>query len=300
VPSVTARIVRRALRARLKSTPVGDRFVEESRRRIDGGPLLTILNRRVGRRPIEPDELSSTVGEWVGAPAARRHVLYLHGGYYIAGQPRTYRNLAGRLAAGLAADVLLVRYRLAPEHPYPAAVEDGLAAYRAVLDEGVDPGTVAFAGDSAGGGLTLAVLLRARAEDLPLPGAAVLLSPWTDLTCRAPSIDANDEADDMLSAAALRRAAALYAGSSDLADPEISPLFADLSGLPPLFVTVDSSETLLDDSLRLVERARAAGTRVELRQATGLFHIWPFMVPFVPEARRTVAEVLAFLDRELA
>jgi acetyl esterase/lipase len=164
----------------------------------------------------------------------------------------------------------------------------------------VDPATVAVAGDSAGGGLALALLLRARDAGAPLPGAAVLLSPWTDLTCRAPSVDANDAADDMLSAATLRAAAGLYAGDHDLDHPGISPLFADLSGLPPLFVTVDRSETILDDSLGLAARARDAGTHCELRQGTGLFHVWPALVPFVREARATVAELVAFLDRELA
>ncbi len=226
-------------------------------------------------------------------------MLYLHGGYYIAGQTKTYRNLAGRLASGLRAEVVLLRYRLAPEHPYPAAVDDAIGAYRAMLANGVDPRSVAIVGDSAGGGLTMALVLRAKQQGLPIPAAAVVLSPWVDLTCSAPSIDRNDSVDDMLSAGALRRAAALYAGSADPATPDISPLLGELSGSPPVLVTVDSSETLLDDSLRLVDRLRACGGRVELRQTTGLFHVWPILVPFLPEARRTVRDIIAFLDTEL-
>ncbi len=298
--SVTARLVRRSLRAMVKPTPLDDRFVSESRRRIDGAPTPTFLGRHVGLRTVAPGELGATEGEWVGVPAARRHLVYLHGGYYIAGRTHLYRNLAARLATGLDAEVLLVRYRLAPEHPYPAAVDDAIAAYRALLDRDVDPATVAILGDSAGGGLTLAVLLRARAEGTPLPAAAVVFSPWTDLTCSSDSVDRNDAADDVLSAGALREAAACYAGDADLADPGISPLFGDLSGLPPLLVTVDASETLHDDARQLVERAEAAGTRCELHEETGLFHIWPALVPFVPEARRTVSEVVTFLDHELA
>lgn len=300
MPSLAARLIRLEIRITMKPTSCGDRLVEETRRRIDRAPVPSLRRRQVGHRPILIDEIGRMHGEWVGVPAARRHVLYLHGGYYIAGRPRTYRNLAGHLATGLNADVMILDYRLAPEHPYPAAVEDALAAYQGLVGTGVDPATVAIAGDSAGGGLTLAVLLRAKSEGVPLPGAAVLFSPWTDLTCSGASVDRNDPADDMLSAAALRAAAACYAGPCDLKNPEISPLFGDLSGLPPMFVTVDNSETLLDDSLRLIEQTRAAGTRSELCQTTGLFHVWPVLVPYLREARRTVAEVVAFLDRELA
>ena len=192
-----------------------------------------------------------------------------------------------------------MRDRLAREHPYPAAVDDTIGAYRAMLANGVDPRSVAIVSDSGGGGLTMALVLRAEQLGLPMPTAAVVLSPWVDLTCSAASIDQNDSVDDMLSASALRRAAALYAGSVDPATPDISPLLGELSGSPPVLVTVDSSETLLDDSLRLVDRLRACGGRVELQQTTGLFHVWPILVPFLPEARRTVRDIIAFLDTEL-
>lgn len=300
MPSVSARLMRWAMRSTMKPRSSGDGVVEETRQRIHRGLALTMLGRRVGLRPMPEGELGAARGEWVGVPAARRHILYLHGGYYVAGQPRSYRNLAARLAGGLDADVLLLDYRLAPAHPYPAAVLDATTAYRGLLDRGLDPTSLAVVGDSAGGGLALTLLLRAKSQGLPLPGAAVLLSPWTDLTCSAASVDRNDSNDDMLSAAALRAAARCYAGTADPHDPDVSPLFGDLSGLPPLFVTVDDSEILLDDSTRLVERALAAGTRCHLHTSTGLLHIWPVLVPYVREARATVAEAVAFLDRELA
>ncbi len=284
----------------MKPSSISDRFVEQIRKATDGRPPLSMLGRHVERRPIGPDEYGRVAGEWVGVQAPRRHVLYLHGGYYIAGRPSTYANLAARLASGTAAAVLLIDYRLAPETPYPAALDDAFDAYQGLLDTGVDPAAVAVAGDSAGGGLALALLQRVRAEGLPMPGAAVLFSPWVDLTCSGTSIDTNDETDDMLSAAALRTAAAFYAGTFDLHTPGISPLFGDLSGLPPLFVTVDNSETLLDDSLRLVDRCRSVGGRAVLHQDSGLFHVWPITVPYVREARRTIADVVSFLDRELA
>jgi acetyl esterase/lipase len=300
MPSLTARLIRVVIRRSIKPKSISDRFVEQIRKATDGRPPPSMLGRQVERRPIAVGEYGRASGEWVGVAAARRHILYLHGGYYLAGRPGTYRNLAGRLASGLRAEVLLVEYRLAPEHPYPAALDDAIDAYRGLLDTGVDPATVAVAGDSAGGGLALALLQRARSEALPLPGAAVLFSPWVDLTCSGGSVDTNDETDDMLSAAALRTAAALYAGHIDLNTPGSSPLFGDLSGLPPLFITVDSSETLLDDSLRLVDRCRAVGAKAELHQTTGLFHVWPITVPYVREARQTLAAVVSFLDHELA
>ena len=299
MPSLTARLVRRVLRRTVKPAELDDGFVAEVRKRVDGGSPLTLTGRGVQCRELRPGELGDAAGEWVGVAGARRHVLYLHGGYYIAGQTKTYRNLAGRLASGLGAEVVVLRYRLAPEHPYPAALDDAVGAYRALLARSVDPRSVAVVGDSAGGGLTMALVLRAKHLSLPLPAAAVVLSPWVDLTCSAPSIDRNDTADDMLSAGALRRAAGLYAGSAGLASPDISPLMGDLSGMPPVFVTVDNSETLLDDSLGLVLRLRAGGSRVELRQTTGLFHVWPILVPFLPEARRTATDIIAFLDAEL-
>jgi acetyl esterase/lipase len=179
-------------------------------------------------------------------------------------------------------------------------LDDALAAYQALLETGVDPRAVAVAGDSAGGGLALALLHRLKDEALPQPGAIALLSPWADLTCTNPSLDANDEVDDMLTAAALRDAAALYAGTTPLDDPLVSPALGDLSGLPPMIVTVDESETLFDDARLLVERATEAGTPCELHRTTGLFHVWPVAVPFLPESRATVAQVVAFLDRVLA
>lgn len=297
--SLTARIFRKALRSTMKVTPGGDDFVAQLRRRTDGPSLPAVVGRGAGLRPFADGELGSVSGEWVGVPAARRHVLYLHGGYFVAGGPPVYRNLVARLATGLDAAVAVVDYRLAPEHPYPAAVDDAFEAYRALLATGADPSTIAVAGDSAGGGLTLALLLRAAREGAPMPGAAVCISPWVDLTCSSESIDANDETDDMLTADALRTAAGHYARDHDPALPEISPLLGELSAFPPLFVTVDRSEVLLDDARRLAERARAAGVSVELREEDGLFHVWPVMVPYLKEARATVAEMVAFLDRHL-
>lgn len=298
-PSITARFFHRLLRSTLKPGAVGDDFVDDLRSAIDRPPP-TLLPRGVGRRPLVSGKLGSTAGEWVGVESATRHVILLHGGYYVAGSPASYRNLAGRLAVGAGAQVFLVDYRRAPEHPYPAALEDAMTVYRALLDDGVEPTSIAIVGDSAGGGLALALLLRIRTSRWPLPAAAVLFSPWTDLTCSNPSIDRNDGADAMLSADALRAAATLYAADHDVRDPELSSIGADLAGLPPLFVTVDRSELLFDDAKVFSDRAREADVKVHLEIAEGLFHIWPVLVPFLPEARATVRRVIAFLDQHLA
>jgi monoterpene epsilon-lactone hydrolase len=299
-PSLPARLFAAFLRAQVKPVTWAPDTIAADRQRIDGGPTPALLGKGVSARPLRPDELGDAKGEWVGIAGARRHILYLHGGYYLAGVTSTSRNLAGRLSRDLGAEVVLLEYPLAPEHPYPAALDAGVAAYRALLDGGADPSTLAVAGDSAGGGLALAVLLRAKAEGLPMPAAAVLLSPWTDLTCSAESVERNDQADVIVSARSARAAAAHYAGAAALDDPGVSPLFGDLAGLPPLYVTVDRSEALLDDSLRLVERAQGAGVRCELEQTSGLFHIWPVLVPLLSEARETVTNLVRFLDHELA
>lgn len=275
-------------------------FVRALRRRTSGGlPTRITDRRRVSRRPVDPSELNGVEGEWLEVTTPRRHLLYLHGGYYLAGGPKPYLRLAARLAADLDANVVLLDYRLAPEHPYPAAVDDAFKAYKAFLDAGVAPQAMAIAGDSAGGGLALATALRARRSGLPLPGALVVFSPWTDLSCSNPSVDGNDRADDMLSAAALRYASACYAGPNDPANEEISPGLADLAGLPPVFVTVDDSEALLDDSLNLVKRIEGSGGRAVLHRSSGLLHIWPTLLGLLPEADATVREVSDFLAAEL-
>jgi len=299
-PSITARLLRRFVRSGVKPVTWADDTIEADRERINAGPLPDLVGRGVTVRILRDDEFGAATGEWVGIPGARRHILYLHGGYYLAGSTATYHNLGGRLARDLGAEVVLLDYPLAPEHPYPAAVDTATAAYRAMLEAGVDPSALAIMGDSAGGGLALAVMLRAKAEGLALPAAAVLISPWTDLTCSGESLESNDQADDVLTARAIRAAAAHYAGDTPRDAPEVSPLFGDLAGLPPLYVTVDSSEAVVDDSIRLVDRARAVGVTCELEKSTGLFHIWPVVVPVLREARVTVGNVVRFLDRELA
>ena len=300
-PSFAARGVRRTLRRSIKpaNDSVGADLVSAIRSGTDRRPAPTVRVRGVRRRPIGPTELGGETGERTSVRNVRRHLIHFHGGYHVGGGPALYRNLAARLAGGLDAEVFVLDLPLAPEQPFPAALECAWSAYEALICRGdVDSATAALTGDSAGGGLALAVAQRAAARRHPMPGALVLISPWLDLTGTAESVDRNDDHDDMLSAGALRGAAALYAGGP-LGRPEVSPLFGSLEGLPPSFVTVDESETLHDDARGFLDRATAASSRVDLCETKGLFHIWPVFVPFVREARRTVSDVVRFLDSTL-
>ncbi len=246
------------------------------------------------------DNLGGVMTEWTRVNRLSRGViLYCHGGGYVVGSPRAYRGLATRLAVSANCDVAVIDYRLAPEHAYPAAPDDALAAYRALLKRGIDATSIVIAGDSAGGNLALVTLLRARDRGLPPPSAAVLLSPWTDLTGSGASIRTNAKRDPMLPAHRLAEAARLYAPDSALEHPDVSPLFADLWGLPPLSIHVGTTEILLDDSRRLAERTRLRGVGVELKLWHCMPHVFPMFADILPEARRALTEIGRFVGNHL-
>ena len=234
--------------------------------------------------------------EWV-EPAGvdpRRVILYLHGGGYTICSPDTHRGLAARLAQAGGSRVLLIAYRLAPENPFPAALEDALASYRWLLTEGILPANIVIAGDSAGGGLTLATALSLREAGDPLPAALVCLSPWTDLTMSGETIQTMADIDPVLRLRGLPLTK-YYTGNHDPAEPLISPLFADLRGLPPLLVHVGSDEILLSDSTRLVEKARQAGVAVSIEIWQGMWHVFQVFAPFVPEAQQSIDKLGNFI-----
>ena len=233
----------------------------------------------------------------VAAPGVRddRGVLYFHGGGYVAGNLDSHTELMGRIARACRAPVLGIDYRLAPEHPHPAAVEDAVASYERLLGNGIDPSRIVIAGDSAGGGLTLACMLALKAAGKPLPAGAILISPWTDLSGSGASMQTRREADPMLSGDVLAPMAAAYANSRSLTDPGVSPLFGDLAGLPPLLVQVGDDEVLLDDATRLAERAETAGVSVQLHVFEGAFHVFQ-IDPRPPESREALEEMAAFFD----
>jgi epsilon-lactone hydrolase len=253
--------------------------------------------------PAEPDVIASQVDAggvpadwvWVDTPEPDRVVLYLHGGGYVMGSRNTHRGLAGRIARAARARVLLPDYRLAPEHPFPAALEDAAACWRWLVSEGHAPERMTIAGDSAGGGLALATLLALKAAGDPLPACAVALSAWTDLEGTGPTAEPGAVSDPMLTVEGLRSTGRQYA-VDDLRNPFAAPLHGDLAGLPPLLLQVGTREILLSDSTRLAEKARAAGVDVTLEIEDGLIHVWQ-MFPDVPEAQRAVERIGRFIDR---
>ncbi|HEY1610310.1 MAG TPA: alpha/beta hydrolase, partial [Paraburkholderia sp.] len=250
---------------------------------------------------------SSLRGEWLqreparqpASPAApcRRTILYLHGGGYYFCSPRTHRSITFGLAPRADADVFSLDYRLAPEHPFPAALDDALAAWRALLAQGVDAGSAVIAGDSAGGGLALATLVALRDAGERLPAGAVLFSPWTDLASTGASMRDNDGRDPMFRGEVFARVAPLYLGETSATHPLASPLYAELRGLPPLFLRAGSTEVLVDDTLRVAARARDAGVVVDCAIWPDMPHIWPIHAPFMPEARHVLDEAAQFVRR---
>jgi epsilon-lactone hydrolase len=221
-------------------------------------------------------------------------VLYLHGGGYVFGSSRSHRVLIARLALASPARVLAPDYRLAPENPYPAALEDAVAVYRGLLDQGVDPARLVVGGDSAGGGLTLALLLRLRVEGVPLPAGAILLCPWVDLTAQGGSL-AENASFDWGNEEIGRRWIRAYLGDRDPTDPFVSPVFADLRGLPPLLVQVGAAELLRDQVATFVERACAAGVDVRATVEPDMVHDWQTFASFFPTCARPIHEAGAFV-----
>jgi acetyl esterase/lipase len=250
----------------------------------------------------EPVDAGGVPAEWTIAPGAHeeRALLYLHGGAYNAGSIGSHRALCTELARLAGVRVLNVGYRLAPEHPHPAAVDDAVAAARFLWKQGVAPERVAFAGDSAGGGLALAALVALRDAGDPLPAAAVCLSAWTDLTLSGDSFFAKACEDPMIVPETLARSRDRSVAGARADAPTISPLFADLAGLPPLLIQVGTAECLLDDSTRVAERARAAGVDVTLEVWDDMIHVFQAFFALLPEGRRALDGIAAFLRARLA
>jgi acetyl esterase/lipase len=230
-----------------------------------------------------------------GHVAWQRCILYLHGGGYILMSPQTHRPITTRLAAWSEARLFALAYRLAPEHPFPAALDDAVAAYRALIAGGTPPSRIVIAGDSAGGGLALALLVALRDAGDALPAAAVLFSPWTDLAATGRSVVDNAGIDPFLPAEMLVPVARFYLGEVPATHPLASPVYADLTGLPPMLVQVSDTEILRDDSRRVVANARRDGVDVTLRVWRGLPHVWQYFARFLPEGRRALREAAAFV-----
>jgi acetyl esterase/lipase len=269
---------------------------------------LTIAERRasiesVAAQPppgttVEPADAGGVPAEWViaaGVPVGRA-LLYLHGGAYQIGSPATLRHMIALISAAAQARVLSLDYRLAPEHPFPAAVDDALAGYRFLLRGGTDPAAIAIAGDSAGGGLALATLVALRDADDPLPAAAVAMSPWTDLALTGESLNTRADADPMIKPAGLRETAATYLADADPRHPYASPLYADLHGLPPVLIHVGDAEVILDDSTRFAAKASAAGVDVTLEVWDEMPHVWHAFAGLLPESDQAIERIGGWLQ----
>ena len=250
----------------------------------------------------DPVSASGVKAEWISAPGAvpGRAVLYLHGGGYVVGSIKTHRDLMGRVARAAKARVLGLDYRLAPEDPFPAAVDDSVAAYRWMLQQDLSPSRIAVAGDSAGGGLVVATLVAIRDAKLPMPATGVCLSPWVDLEGIGESMKTRAHADPVVQREGLTQMAAAYLGGKDARTPLAAPLYADLKGLPPLLIQVGDAETLLDDSNRLAQRARAAGVQVKLEVWPEMIHVFQLFAGFLPEGQQAVDGIGQYLGQQLA
>jgi acetyl esterase/lipase len=281
-------------------------FVKMQRRSVDFNAPVSDLHatfERTGRmmKPpqgirVHPVIAGGVLGEWVessdmtNAPV----ILYLHGGGYAMGSPNTHRALAARIALASHARALVLDYRLAPEHPFPAALEDAVAAYRWLLAHGTPPEQIVFAGDSAGGGLALAALLALRDADDPMPAGVVCMSPLTDMEGTGESVITRAKADPFLRLED-RTVFRHYLGNHDPREPLLSPLYGDLRGLPPMLIQVGNDEIMLSDSTRFTERARTAGVDVTLNIYDGMWHVFQYFAPYLPEAVQAIGEIGAFV-----
>ena len=284
------------------------KFKRETRGTLNVQRARQMVNDMARRNPpvpkgVQHQPVSAQSGlcaaEWLKVAQPQSTILYFHGGGYFFCGLDTHRPVCAYLAKSAQAQVLSVDYRLAPEHVFPAAIDDGVAWWKALLDQGIDPKTVVFGGDSAGGGLTVAVLVAARDAGLPMPAGAVLFSPWTDLSCSGDSMRTQAQADVMFDPQALPQAAQFYLAGRPANTPLASPLFADLQGLPPLMIHASEHEVLLDDSTRLHAKAQQHGVQSELHLKPKMPHVWPTMV-LLPEARDSLKHTVAFMRRVLA
>jgi acetyl esterase/lipase len=279
--------------------PAGPATIEEMRDLFD--QLSDQLPSPEGTE-IEAVDAGGVAAEWVCVPQGSEAttLVWFHGGGYALGSPRNVRAMVARIVGAADARALSVDYRLAPEHQHPAAVDDGVRAVRWLYDQGVSPGTVVIGGDSAGGGLAALTMLALRDADIPLPAAAILVSPWTDLSLAGSSIEENAATDVICSKDMLVALAQAYTGPVTEADPSVSPLHAELRGLPPLLLLAGRHEILRDDAIRMGERARDAGVAVASEIVDDVPHVWPLFASFLPEGAAAIETMAGFIQAHVA
>jgi epsilon-lactone hydrolase len=281
------------LLVKLKSQPVDTTATTESRR----ARMEQIRERVAADVKCEPVSADGVPAEWIVPPGAEPHrvLLYLHGGGYVIGSINSHRAMIARIARASRARAIAIDYRLAPEHPFPAAVEDATRAYRWLLAQGNAARDMVIAGDSAGGGLTLAVLATLRTAGDPMPAAAVTISPWTDLEGTGDSMRSNAGRDQTVAVEDLGEMARMYLGTSDPKNPLASPLYADFRGFPPLLIQVGAAEGLLDDSTRVAKRAKAAGVEVQLEIWEDMVHVWQIYAKLLPAGQEAIDKIGKFI-----
>jgi epsilon-lactone hydrolase len=289
----------------------GIHLVREHLAKLPPSNTLTIAQRRAQYEraervfPTPPDVKVETIAaperpaEWLTPPGVRTDavVLYLHGGGYVIGSPRSHRHLAAAIARAAGTRALLLDYRLAPESPFPAGLEDTIAGYRWLLAQGIAPTRIVVAGDSAGGGLTVATLLALRDRGLPRPAGGVCISPWVDLTNSAESYVTRAAVDPIVTRDGIETMTLAYVGAGDHKAPLVSPLYADLRHLPPLLVQVGSDEVLLDDARGLGRRAKEAGVDITVEEWPSMIHVWHWFLPMLDEAQRAIDVIGQFVRR---
>jgi epsilon-lactone hydrolase len=281
----------------VKNKPPGEAALVEFTRRRFRTPDWLVWLHSLG---VKIERVDSPVkGEWISTaePASDRVIYYLHGGGYISGSAKSCRPITATLAGHLKGRVFGLDYRLAPEHRFPAGLDDAVEGYRWLLANGIEPQSIAVVGDSAGGGMALALAVQLRDAGEALPVSLVCLSPWTDMTSESNSLQANSERDSMFVAEDIERYAHAYLGDHSRRDPLASPLFADPRGLPPLLIQVGRDEVLLDDARGVHTKALATGVPSTLYIYEHVPHGWHYGAPFVPEARAALLEVTEFIAR---
>ncbi len=289
-----------AILEQLAATPILDLQSVQARR--EGFEQIAAAFPVAADVACEPVQVGGMKAEWVTAPgaAADRAILYLHGGGYEIGSINTHRDLASRISRAAQARVLLIDYRLAPENAHPAAVDDATAAYRWLLAQGIAPKRLAIAGDSAGGGLTIASLVALKDARQPLPACAVALSPWVDLEGIGESMTSKASIDPIIRKENILTFAANYLGGKSARTPLAAPLYADLAGLPPLLIQVGVRETLFDDATRLAERARKSGVDVTLEPWEDMVHVWHLFAPLLDEGQQAIDRIGAYVRTHVA
>jgi len=268
-------------------------------------PLMLQMEPRSSKLPAgigcETLDLGGVPAERLSAPEGRTDAafLYIHGGGFVAGSPRTHRPLTWRLAKDIGVPVYAIDYRLAPEHHFPAGLDDCVAAYRALLDKGLSSKSIVVGGDSAGGNLTLALALRLKAGGLPLPAALICLSPATDMTGSGASMQSNAEADAIFVPEIMDSLMPAYCPGGDAKNPYLSPLFGDVSGFPPTLFQVGDREILRDDAVRMAAALKAAGTEATLEVWPKVWHVWQLNADMLPEGREAIVHIVRFARQYL-